>query len=295
MRGTIAKPFGVVRGSVLVLLLSLLLAPAATARGMVFEVSRGGLAPSYLVGTMHSEDPRVMGLMSEFGPLIGQVDTVVVELVPDAVTMLAVGAAMLLPAEQSLRATIGAQRFRALTSAAERRGLSTLMLDRLQPWAAAVTLGMPAVESGRFLDMEIYLEALRHRRRVVGLETAAEQLSVFTTMPRTVQLQLLDAMVKNIDRLPTQLEQLTAAYIGGKLDRLDAVAREQYVDMSPEITRWFDDILLNRRNARMLERLSAMLDGQRLLVAVGAMHLSGDSGLLVGLRRLGFRVARWGG
>ena len=229
-----------------VLLSSLLMAAQGLAgQALVYQVSHDGGPPSYLAGTMHSEDPRVTGLLGDLAPLVEQADIVALEMVPDAVTMLAVGAATLLPRDQSLRRLIGDDRFDALMAAATQRGLPLEVVDRLKPWAPAV------------------------------------------------QLVLLDEMVKNVRELPRQMEGLTAAYLSGDLDRIDGVAREQYGDMPPAVRRWFDEYLLDRRNARMLTRLSALLGERTVFVAVGALHLGGESGLIAGLRRLGYRVERW--
>jgi uncharacterized protein YbaP (TraB family) len=287
MHGTRCGPLAAV------LLVLAAAAHSVAASGLIYRVTGDGIAPSYLVGTMHSEDPRVTALLSQFAPLIGEVDVVAIEIVPDAVTMLAIGAATLLPLDQSLRGLIGAERFRALQAAARQRDIPTELLDRLKPWAAAVTLGMPGSDSGRFLDMEIYLEALRQQRRVVGLESAAEQLRVFDDMTPQLQILLLEDIIKNAYRLPKQLETLTSAYLEGDLQALDRVVRAQYADMPPEITQWFDQALLERRNIRMLERLADLLERQPVLVAVGALHLGGDSGLVAGLRDRGYRVERW--
>ncbi len=265
---------------------------AEAAQGLIYRVQRAGGPPSYLIGTMHSEDARVTRLLDQFAPLIERVEVVALEIVPDAVALLAAGAATLLPADQSLRGLIGDTRFLALGRAAEERGLPIQVLDRLKPWAAAVTLGLPQSKSGRFLDMEIYLRALTLERKVVGLETAAEQLAAFDGMDLDVQFALLDDMIKNSDQVPKQLEELTAVYLRGDLEQIDRVARAQYQDMPHAVARWFDQRLLHDRNARMLERAAALLDEGSVLVAVGAMHLAGDSGLVAGLRRLGYRVER---
>ena len=279
-----------------VLLLALCAAGLGQAgQGLVYRVDRDGGPPSYLLGTMHSEDPRVTGLVDEVAPLIGEVETVAIEMLPDAVTMLAVGAATLLPLDQSLREVIGARRFAALAAAAAELAMPLEMLNRLKPWAAAVILGMPAADTGRFLDMEIYLQALQQRRRAVGLETAAEQLAAFDGMSPEVQLALLDAMIKDAPGMPKQLEALTTAYLAGDLERLETVARGQYADMPPAVREWFDRVLLAARNERMLARLAALIDEGPVFAAVGALHLGGEDGLLAGLRRLGYRVERWPG
>jgi uncharacterized protein YbaP (TraB family) len=276
-------------------LLTALLAWAAqslAAQGLVYRVTQHGDTPSYLVGTMHSEDPRVTALLEDFEPLIRQVDVVAIEMVPDAVALFAVGAATLLPADQRLRDLVGRERFQALRAAAAQRGIPGEVLDRLKPWAAAVTLGLPTPETGRFLDLEIYLSALAQERRVVGLESAAEQLAVFDEMALELQLAMLDDSVKNAGQVPKQLEALTAAYLDGDLALLDRLAREQYRDMPPEVAHWFDRVLLDQRNARMLDRLEPLLEDGRVFVAVGAMHLSGESGLVEGLKARGYRVER---
>jgi len=274
----------------LLLLILLLVDVAAADRAPVYRIERADELAGYLVGTMHSEDPRVTALMTQLTPLIAQVDLVAVEMVPDVVTMLAVGAASVLPAGQDLRALLGMERFGRMAAVAKDRGIPLAALERLKPWAAAVMLGMPDYDTGRFLDMDIYLQALDDGREVIGLETAAEQLAVFEQMPAALQLQLLDEMVKNADQLPTQLEELTGAYLSGDLQRLDTLARSQYHDMSPQIRTWFDESLLRRRNLRMIERASALLSERAALLAVGAMHLGGEDGLIEGLRRRGFHV-----
>lgn len=289
MAGTIAMRLRPI--SFAMLCLWLLAADASVANGgLVYRVWRDGGPASYLIGTMHSEDPRVIALLDDHEPLIEQADIVAIELLPDAVTMLAVGAATLLPLDQSLSAVIGPERFDALVGAADSLGLPVAIFERLKPWAAAVTLGMPAAKTGRFLDMEIYLHALTRQRRTVGLETAAEQLAVFDGMSPEIQLALLDAMIKDAPELPKQQETLTGAYLAGDLQRLDEIARRQYADMPPAVVQWFDEVMLRQRNVRMLSRLSRLLDEGRVVAAVGALHLSGEEGLVAGLRRLGYRV-----
>lgn len=265
---------------------------AALAEGLVYRISHNDALAGFLVGTMHSEDPRVTGQMEHLRPLIGQVDIVAIEMVPDAITLLAIGAATVLPGDQRLRDLIGERRFDAVQAAAAGLGVPVTVLDRLKPWAVAATLGMPAAETGRFLDMEIYLEALALGREVAGLETAAEQIAVFDALSEAQQLALLDEMIKNIDLLPKQLEELTAVYLDGDLAGLDHLARAQYRDMPGALRDWFESDLLHRRNCSMLRRAHALMAGQRILIAVGALHLGGESGLVAGLRRLGFDVER---
>lgn len=228
--------------------------------------------------------------MSTIEPLLERVDVVAVELVPDGVAMMAVAAATLLPADQRLADQVGPVRFAALSAAAVARGLDPAVLDRLKPWAAAVVLSTPDIDGAKVLDMAIYLAAVERGRQVIGLETAAEQVAVFDNMAHAAQLALLDALVKNHDQLPLHLEELTLAYLSGDLQRVMTAARSQYEAVPPAVQVWFDHELLARRNVAMLRGVVDALGQGRLLVAVGAMHLGGATGLVEGLRGRGYRV-----
>ena len=109
-------------------------------------------------------------------------------------------------------------------------------------------------------------------------------------MAGEVQLLLLDEMIKNAQLVPKQLEELTAVYLAGDLEQIERVAHSQFDAMPAPVRQWFDDRVLDRRNARMLERLVVLMQEDSVLVAVGAMHLPGETGLVTGLRQLGYRV-----
>lgn len=265
----------------------------AAARGLIYEVSRDGAPTSYLVGTMHTEDERVLALMSGITSLIEKVDVVALELIPDGLLMAAAGLTLFLPPDQSLHEIVGAERFKQLVELAQAAGLTAEYLDRLKPWAAAMTLWVPPSETGLVLDMKIYLEALRLEREAFGIETIFEQMALFGTMTRDMELTLLDDLIQNADLMPKQLEDMVAAYLDGDLARLDSLAHTQAGEMPPEIAKWFMRDLLGDRNVHMLERLQRMLEERSVLIAVGALHLSGETGLVAGLQRLGYRVEPW--
>ncbi|MGD1982750.1 MAG: TraB/GumN family protein [Chromatiaceae bacterium] len=256
----------------------------------VFELRRDGDTAGYLVGTMHSDDPRVMANLVRIMPLIERVDRLAIEIVPDGLAMLAIGAATLLPAGERLSDRVGPARSAALSEAARVRGLPPDAIDRLKPWAAAITLGMPALTGDQVLDTAVYLAALERGLGVVGLETASEQIRVFDDMSDALQLQLLDATINNAEVLPMQLEALTAAYLSGDVAQIEQVVRTQYDEVSLALQNWVKKTLVDRRNATMLDRALPLFDDARVLIAVGAMHLGGARGLIEGLRQSGFEV-----
>lgn len=262
----------------------------STASGPVFQATRAGSAPIFLVGTMHSDDPRVMAMLPQVVELIGQVDTVALEIVQEPAGLAMAAAATLLPPGQDLFERAGPARRAELERAAAQRAIPLPLLARLKPWAAALVLGLPELSGRQFLDSAIQREARRLGRRLEGLESASGQLALFDTMGEPLQLALLDDAIKNLDQMSTQLEELTRVYLSGDLDSLERIGLGRYGEMDPALEHWFRGQLIELRNRRMAERMLELADQGPLLVAVGALHLPGASGLVAVLQRLGYRV-----
>lgn len=274
-------------------LAAVLAAGPAVGEGFLFKATRAGSAPLFVVGTMHTDDPRVMALLPRVAGLIAQVDTVALEIVQEPLGLAMAAAATVLPAGQDLFEHAGPARRERLEQAAAERSIPLPLLARLKPWAAALVLGLPELSAGQFLDAAIQREAGRLGRRLVGLEDVVGQLAVFDAMDERLQLALLDAAVKNPVELTTQLEELTAAYLSGNLDRLEQAALGRYGGMDAALESWFRHQLIERRNRQMAERVRELAQQGPLLVAVGALHLPGDSGLIATLERAGYRVERY--
>lgn len=271
-------------------LLWLLATGAVFAEAPLYRLHHPGGQTSYLLGTMHSDDPRVMAAMERISPLLDQVDEVVLEMVPDGTALLLAVGSMLLADDQSLDQLLDESLYRQVVALAADKGLPEPAVKRLRPWALAVMLSMPKLNSGEFLDMRIHRVALEKGRKVSGLETAAEQLAVFTELDLQLQIRLLADGVEQADQIPQLMESMIQAYVEGDLARLQELTREQEVGMDGRIADWFDDAVIASRNQRMDERLLQHLNGKRVLVAVGALHLPGDEGLLQRLRDKGFGV-----
>ena len=61
---------------------------------------------------------------------------------------------------------------------------------------------------------------------------------------------------------------------------------------SPEVLRSFQEDLLDRRNLRMADRMEERLQEGGAFVAVGALHLPGEKGILSLLNSKGYRLTR---
>jgi hypothetical protein len=286
------------------LLLLLILAVNATAdpsgqpaephdAGLLFELTPpDGGSPSYLFGTIHSEDPRVLDLPRPVALALESAGTVVLEVVPDAASMQAAAAAMRLAEGERLAQMVPPDLYRRCLEVGAARGLPEEALAVLKPWAVMLLMSMPKAETGEFLDRRLYALALEQGKPALGLETTAEQLSLFEQFSAEEQQGLLRAAITAQAERQQKFEELVDAYLRGALDELVALSDAATPGLDPALNRRFRDVLIDARNRRMLHRLAALPSDGRYFIGVGALHLPGPAGLLTGLEEAGFEVRR---
>ena len=86
-------------------------------------------------------------------------------------------------------------------------------------------------------------------------------------------------------------QQMLNAYINGDLEKLVSIADSQQPN-DRRLAKLINTRLIFERNQRMFNRMQKQLQAGNTFVAVGALHLPGDQGLLNKLRMAGYRVTR---
>jgi uncharacterized protein YbaP (TraB family) len=282
--------------SLLLALSALLLAPPAiqaSAEGdkaLFWSISRGGEPAGYLLGTIHSEDPRVLDFSSEFAGLLATNQVFAMEMVPDLPTLQQLTTFMQYQDGTTLEGRIGAERFVQLKAALARYGIPDDWVSRMKVWAAMMTLSVPPPETGFFMDFSLSLRAAGAGLKVVGLETLDQQLSFLEEMPMEQQLTMLDQGLAEYRRVDELHEQMVSSYLAGDLQVLSRQAQEQMGGLGEEAMEYFMLQGIVMRNRRMLETLLPLLANDRVFVAVGALHLPGENGLIQLLREQGYAL-----
>lgn len=189
----------------------------------------------------------------------------------------------------SLKQIIGEPMFRQVQTAATRLGHPPQTFERLHPLGAALMLAMPPSTSP-VLDERLYSSAIKQGKQVCGLESASESLSEAGNIPMPDQVKLLEM---TLDALPMQdklLPQMVDAYVARDLRELVRIAvLEQNPTESPVVNQFMYKLIVVR-NKRMVDRMQPHLLRGRALIAVGALHLPGEQGILRRLQRRGYRI-----
>ena len=259
--------------------------------GILWEVSKSGLQSSYLLGTIHSDDPLVTTLPAKVSNALQQSSSFTAELDLDILQMLQAQMQMLLPENTSLQSVIGEQRYKKAVGLMTSHGVPEAMLSKMKPWAVAAQLSMPKPKSGIFLDLKLYQMAQVQGKKIYGLETVTEQLSIFDNMTKSQQLAMLDQAMKDYALMPGKINTLIKLYVKRDLNGMKRFSDDEMKKMDSSLSSIMEDKLINERNHRMVKRMQPQLTLGKAFIAVGALHLPGEQGILVLLEKQGYKVS----
>lgn len=277
--------------SALLLLTHWVHAAPPTQHGILWEISKPSKVPSYLFGTIHSEDSRVLELPRIVKRHFEYAESFSMEMLADEASTQIFSHAMFLPPEQSLRQLLTAKEYAQVLDATKSYHLPPDKLNQLKPWAVMALLNIPPQKTGIFLDIMLQEMARKQGKKLYGLETVQEQIEVFDSFTMSEQLVLLRETLENVDTLEDMFKLLHKLYLTRDLSGMLAFSEEQQADSEhPEIIAAFNKRLINDRNLRMLERMQPHLNEGNAFIAVGALHLAGKHGLLKLLEAQGYQV-----
>ncbi|MCW8944102.1 MAG: TraB/GumN family protein [Sedimenticola sp.] len=261
-------------------------------KGLLFKLEQTGVPPSYLFGTIHSDEERVLDFPNEVELAFESSNTLYVEIDMDAANLLAAMTSMFLDDGRELVQVLGEPLYQQAVEAASTLGLPEVAIRHYKPWALAMMLSMPPAKSGQFMDLVLYQRAVGANKKVLGIETIREQLDLFDTLPEAEQVTFLRDTLNNLDQLPTIFQALLESYLKQDLGAL-LVINEQLLDEGDkQLNKKFQTLVVDDRNLRMVDRLLLPLNQGGLFIAVGALHLPGERGMLRLLEQQGYRVVR---
>ena len=261
-------------------------------KGLLWQIDRQGLTPSYLFGTIHSEDARVNRLPLEVRSRFEQADSVSLEVQMDISTMIKVARAMFFKGEKSLDKLINKSLYDEIVKALLKYDMPSMVVNKLKPWAVIVTLSTPPTKTGEVLDLRLYRKAQQLKIPTYGLEKVEEQLRVFEDIPLADQITLLTDTLKYLDKMPVIFDKLHDLYLERDLTALMKFS-VKYMRNSSDNQALMEDFykrVVDDRNKKMVTRMEKRLWEGNAFIAVGALHLPGEKGLLNLLQIRGYHV-----
>jgi len=266
---------------------------------ILYKVEGNGLtSPSYVFGTHHLAPISVIEKFGVTDPykstsqIVGEIDMTQNQMA----LAQAMQPHMMAPADSTLTKVIAKEDFTVISEEfkkwAPMQGMELSMLDMMKPMAVntmiAATMAqqaMPGFNPAEQLDSWFQIQGKNEGKKIIPLETVEQQATLlFDTTPISYQAEALVELLKNPSKALENTKALTDAYNNQDLDKMLKLSEDE--DEHPE----FMTALLDKRNADWLSKLPDIFKEAPTFVAVGALHLAGDKGIIEGLRKLGYKV-----
>ncbi|HSO48240.1 MAG TPA: TraB/GumN family protein [Rhizobiaceae bacterium] len=271
--------------------------------GIFWKVTKPGVAPSWLLGTMHSPDPRIARIDGAVRDALEASATVLVEST-DALDAVKMRAAMqelkdiaYLPKGTNLESLMPQAAIAPLQREAEAHGMPWPVANQMQPWMVAAAIARPmcelrAASTGEpVLDELIARTAQKAGIEVAGLESVSEQFKAVASIAQEFHVNALADLVELGAVSDDVTETTKLLYLKGEIGLVLPLVRV----FSPKAYEGkgyaeFQDLLVRKRNAVMVERATPFLEKGNVFMAVGALHLPGKEGIVALLQNAGFAV-----
>jgi uncharacterized protein len=285
-----------VRAIITALLLSVV-AASADASGLSWRVTAPEGGSLYLIGTVHAARPDFYPLPDPITEAFEVADTLVLEVDTTAVDPAAAARfgrehGTLLDG-RTLEDLLGTEDWRRASEWGRKLGIPQHRLAKMRPWLAAVTLVSLEIrriglDSALGMEMHFATRAVEREMPILELETLVEQLSALSNLSSEAETEFLKQSLTTADEFEASVNTIVDSWLAGDADAMQRVLEDSY-DGADEIY----DAVMRARNQRWLPAIEKMLASDRVhFVAVGALHMVGEDGLVELLEERGYRVER---
>jgi uncharacterized protein YbaP (TraB family) len=276
----------------------------ANGKSIFWKIEKPGVKPSWLLGTMHVTDPRVLSLPKGAAEADKSADTIIVEsdeILDEkkaALALLAKPELTMFTDGTTISKYLSADDNAKLEAGLKERGIPLAAVSRMRPWMISSVVALPPCEIARkangaeFLDQKLAVDAAASGKQVKGLETLAEQLQAMADLPTEFHLKSLIETLQLGDKMNDVVETMTDLYLSGNIGATMPMLKIAAPDDGENDSDYaaFEQRIILDRNKVMAERAAPILANGNVFMAVGALHLSGDQGLVELLRKQGFTV-----
>lgn len=270
-------------------LCSLLAGAQKLDNSLLWKVTGNGLKqPSYLFGTIHitcdaTLDQNVLNALDATSQLYLELD------MDNPGLQMEMMGGMMMKDGITMSSLVSPEDFALLDKfLLENTKISAKMMDRLKPFMITSFL-LPGMldcpmES---VEMELMKVSKAQNEETLGLETVQDQLAVFDSIPYEEQMaELMETVKDNMAKDKAELNKMLAMYKAKDLNKLLELMDESENTLYNQ----HNDVLLANRNKNWIPKIEAIAKEKPTFFGVGAAHLSGEDGVIMLLRKKGYKV-----
>lgn len=270
------------------------LSVSAQYNSLLWKISGNDLKqPSFLYGTMHTTDARVFAFSDSVMRYFASTKAYAMELDPKETFNIGLLSKLMMGKGYSLKKMIPEREYNLLDSIVKKQiGFSVSLFDNVAPVLTMTVLEMGSMElrdssivgNKEILDMYFYRQAKKKRKKIIGIETVDEQLKALNSLDYREQADLLLNEIHSLEEKATEGVDVVRFYLEQNLDSLASN------HMDAQMPKKFYKAIITDRNIRMANRIADFVKEQTTFIAVGALHLPKETGIIELLRKKGFVV-----
>lgn len=278
------------------------------AQGNLWQATKGDAVVT-LVGTYHVDDPRHAGMMAAVGPYLRDAKLLLVEAGPEETAALKSRIAaepelMVNTSGPTLPEVLSPELWDKLSVAMQRRGVPAFMVAKFQPWYVSMLLSVPpcamtAMGEGKGLDASLIDAAKAQGLPIRALEPYDTVFHIFGDLPEEEKLSMVTSALALDDQSEDVSITMADLYFREDARMIWEFMREESLKLpgyTPErVAEEFatmEAAMMTRRNQSWIAGIEAAAQEGPVLAAFGALHLSGEAGVLRLLEKAGFKIER---
>jgi uncharacterized protein YbaP (TraB family) len=278
------------------LLPSLALADSA-GHPVTMWMAEGAANRVYLLGSVHLLRAQDHPLPQVIDDVYDDAETLYMELDMDDLDPLLMQSTInrlgMLDEGTSLQDVMGVELYAEAKARAAELDLPLEMLERTEPWLAAITVEQLALSRIGFnpsygVEMHLLRKATSDGKEILGFESVEQQLAYLDGLSLDAQRDLLMQTLAESAAIQDLMDDLILAWRSGDIDYLERTLLED-VSGYPELY----DTIVASRNRLWVDTIDALLEQREdYLVVVGALHLVGEDGVPQLLEQRGVRITQ---
>lgn len=270
---------------------------------LLWKVSGKDLSkPSYILGTHHLAHVSFVDSIAGLKDVISSTEQTVGELLmSDQASMQAkMQQAMFLPEGESYDKLLSGSDYAVVDAGLKKMmGAGLEQLGKMKPGFLSMmytvmlyTKIYPEFNpmSHEAIDAYVQRIAKENNKSILGLETIDDQIyAIFDATPLKEQAESFACAMRTEDKAKESLDKLNAFYYSGNLAGMYQLAFNN-PDDECKASKEQENAINKNRNDKWLVKLPQIMKDKSSLVAVGALHLAGNDGLLYQLDKMGYKV-----
>ena len=269
-------------------------------KGLFWKIEKNGEYVGHIFGTLHMNDERIGNLHDKVSKVLDDSKSFAMESFPsDHYWNPYQGGQlikhdMVLPRGETLDQLVGEQTYARIEEVLTGLGMKPEFIKTLRPWAAMRSFAVRAKSSEVILDYALLERAASQKKELYQVESIEEFIVTLQEMPIDAQVALLKFTVASYADMYDIIDDMLDAYLEQDLKSMYEIST-RFIPKDPENDQWraiYLKHVIEIRNIVMEHYMRKPMREKETFIAVGAVHLYGEKGVLALIEKDGYTVSR---